>query len=98
MGDPTPTDVLSFSSEGRAAPSCLRLHPAPPKVLGDVAISVETAARRSPARVEAETERYLIHGLLHLAGYGHARKTARERMERKARWLRGALKGHGREG
>lgn len=93
MGDPTPTDVLSFSSEDRRAPSRSMLDRSPPRVLGDIAISVETAARKSPAGVEAETERYLIHGLLHLAGYDHARKADRERMDRKARWLRGALKG-----
>ena len=69
----------------------------PPRVLGDIAISVETAARRRPAGAEAETEQYLIHGLLHLAGYDHGREVDRQRMNRKARWLRGVLKWKGRD-
>ncbi len=101
MGDPTPTDVLSFAygdspRRGHSTPWGVPSGTVP--VLGDIAISVETAARRRPRGAEAETERYLIHGLLHLAGYGHARGSDRRRMDRKARWLRDVLEGRGGEG
>lgn len=105
MGDPSPTDVLSFPYAQRGLRGSLAGHPcrggpvpvlkSPPGVLGDVAISVETAARRRPRGAQAETERYLIHGLLHLAGYGHARGWDRRRMDRKARRLRDVLEGRG---
>ena len=63
-----PTDVLSFSMrEGEGA------DPDDP-VLGDVVISLETAARQaaerghSPAR---EVQVLLVHGVLHLLGHDH---------------------------
>jgi probable rRNA maturation factor len=61
------TDVLSFpQSEPPGAGS----------LLGDVVISLDTAARRARAErraVGAELDRYLAHGLLHLLGYDHER-------------------------
>jgi len=59
------TDVLSFPAAeggGRA------------RMAGDLAISVETAAREAEARGHAlglELEILLLHGVLHLAGYDH---------------------------
>ena len=79
MEEPGPTDVLSFPMGSSG-------------ILGDIAISVETAARRRPRAVEQETERYLIHGLLHLAGHDHVRKEDRLRMERLAHRLVALLK------
>jgi len=73
MGEDAPTDVLSFPMEER--------------VLGDVVISVETAARRAPKNVTRETVRYLIHGLLHLIGHDHVGRTDRRRMSRESRRL-----------
>lgn len=62
------TDVLSFPA-GEMPPK------APgPKLLGDVVISLDTARRRagtSRRALDAELERYLAHGLLHLLGYDH---------------------------
>ena len=60
--------------------------------LGDVVISVETARRQAAQHgftVEQEIDRLLVHGILHLVGYDHARspKEAR-RMQRKERALR----------
>lgn len=76
------TDVLSFPT-GDA--------PGPWKVLGDVVVSYETAERRAKAtggRVEAELDRYLAHGLLHLLGYDHAsRAQAREMAAREEKLL-----------
>lgn len=64
-----PTDVLSFSMrEGEGG----TLHP---ELLGDVVISVETAARQAAegARPLADELLHLaVHGLAHLCGYDHA--------------------------
>jgi probable rRNA maturation factor len=71
-----PTDVLAFAMrEGDGG----GLHP---EVLGDIAISVETAARQAAARgaaVADEVRVLLTHGLLHLVGYDHARSPAEAR-------------------
>jgi rRNA maturation RNase YbeY len=84
-----PTDVLAFAQqEGAGA--------APPGVLGDVVISLDTAGRQAAAGrrpLAAEVERLLIHGLLHLFGYDHERSPAEaRRMGRRERalaaWLR----------
>jgi probable rRNA maturation factor len=65
---PRATDVLSFSQiEGEKANHRSRL-------LGDVVISVETAARQAADRRRGLDEiviRLLIHGLLHLIGHDH---------------------------
>jgi probable rRNA maturation factor len=59
------TDVLSFPAAevgGRA------------RLAGDLAVSVETAAREAESRGHAlglELEILLLHGVLHLAGYDH---------------------------
>lgn len=61
------TDVLSFP---------LTEPPGDGPALGDVVISLDTAARRARADgrpVGAELDRYLAHGILHLLGYDHER-------------------------
>jgi probable rRNA maturation factor len=67
-------------------------------VLGDVIISVETAARQAPKfgnDLQAELDRLLVHGVLHLIGHDHihggpqARKMKREE-ERLLRLLKAA--------
>jgi probable rRNA maturation factor len=66
-----PTDVLSFSLQEGAFKT--------PEVesdelLGDIIISVETAQRQADTlnhSMERELTVLLIHGLLHLSGYGH---------------------------
>ena len=80
-----PTDVLAFAlREGDGA----SLHP---DVLGDVVISLDTAARQAAARgaaVADETRLLLVHGLLHLLGYDHERSPAEaRRMFRRQRAL-----------
>jgi rRNA maturation RNase YbeY len=65
-------------------------------LLGDVVISVDTARRQAAAAgatLGCESERLLIHGLLHLLGYDHERSPAEaRRMQRRERhlvtWLR----------
>jgi probable rRNA maturation factor len=60
----TATDVLSFpAGEGGST-----------RIAGDLAISVETAAREAQSRGHAlalELEVLLLHGVLHLAGFDH---------------------------
>ncbi len=67
-GRKSATDVLSFSQrEGEASRGRSGL-------LGDVVISVETAARQAAASHRGLNERVirlLIHGLLHLIGHDH---------------------------
>lgn len=61
-----PTDVLSFPS-GAAQPEG-------PPYLGDVAISLETAARQAAVQghtLQRELEILLVHALLHLCGWDH---------------------------
>ena len=63
-----PTDVLSFPQTDEGTP------PGAAHLLGDVVISVETAARQAEENGVAfisELDRLLIHGVLHLAGYDH---------------------------
>jgi probable rRNA maturation factor len=65
-GKDRPTDVLSFPEEGP--------FPEGEESLGDVVVSVETAARQAKSRrrpVDHEVRILLIHGLLHLLGHDH---------------------------
>ena len=66
-----PTDVLSFA-QGEGEPFA-RLLDAPPHV-GDVVISLETAARQASENgvsLTDEVRHLLVHGVLHLLGYDH---------------------------
>lgn len=73
-----PTDVLSFPLfEGRRALADARraLASAAPTLLGDVVVSLDTAARQAAGRrrpLEAEVRFLLAHGVLHLVGHDHA--------------------------
>jgi rRNA maturation RNase YbeY len=83
-GRDRPTDVLAFAQREGAGG-------APPGLLGDVVISVDTARRQAAergARLAEEAERLLVHGLLHLLGYDHERSAAEAaRMRRRERAL-----------
>lgn len=83
-GRDRPTDVLSFAqSEGEGA--------RPAGLLGDVVISVDTARRQAAERgatLGRETDRLLVHGVLHLLGYDHEVSPAEaRRMQRRERAL-----------
>ncbi len=86
LGKDRPTNVISFAmQEGEGAGVQADL-------LGDVVISVETAARdAAEAGVAVENELYflLLHGILHLLGYDHERGSAddAQRMEAREREL-----------
>lgn len=69
-GKDKPTDVLSFPQDDDEPLE------GSPRILGDVAISVETAERQAEAKghtFERELTILLIHGVLHLIGYDHER-------------------------
>jgi probable rRNA maturation factor len=79
-----PTNVLAFPQyptyDGE---------PAHPTVLGDVVVSLPTAAREAHEQqqsLEAYVVYLLAHGLLHLLGYDHEYSAAqRQRMEQRER-------------
>ena len=87
-GKDKPTDVLSFP--------VLR-HPfdkAQDEMLGDIAISVETARRQAAeydAPLQNEIYRLLIHGLLHVLGHDHHEPAERAAMEAEERRLASAI-------
>ena len=79
-----PTDVLAFPTEDPP--------PSGPRLIGDVVISVEKAARQARQRrrsLDDELEVLLVHGILHNLGYDHERSPEDERtmraMERRLR-------------
>ena len=84
MDDPSPSDVLSFPAEEKGTLHFGTHH----LFLGDIAISAETAARRSPGDPMKEIEKYLVHGVLHLVGHDHAKAEEKKKMWAEARRLR----------
>jgi probable rRNA maturation factor len=67
MGDPTPTDVITFPYGSH----------------GEILISPETAARQAVehgSSYERELALYVVHGMLHLCGYEDASDAGQEEM------------------
>ena len=85
------TDVLSFPAGEMPGAISAR------KLLGDVAISLDTArarAHRGQITVQQELRRYLVHGILHLLGYDHRQSVEAKMMaalERKLLGSRGLI-------
>jgi probable rRNA maturation factor len=78
-----PTDVLAFPLGEAPAPDL-------PHLLGDVVISLPTAARQARSRKRPllpEARFLLAHGLLHLIGYDHATRAQKRRMDAATRRL-----------
>lgn len=75
------TDVLAFAlGEGPPMASASRA----PRLLGDVVISLPTAARQAHTAGHsalAEATMLLAHGLLHLLGFDHATRAEERRMK-----------------
>jgi probable rRNA maturation factor len=68
------TDVLAFAQEEETAGEPELPGAAPGELLGDVVISLDTAARQARSRRRAlldEVSFLLAHGILHLVGYDH---------------------------
>ncbi|RUS60248.1 rRNA maturation RNase YbeY [Pseudorhodobacter sp. E13] len=90
-GKPTPTNVLSWPSEERAAEYAGERPEPPepgeaddPESLGDIAIAWETCAREAEAAGKPMVDHVthlVIHGLLHLLGYDHIDDTDATLME-----------------
>jgi len=87
-----PTDVLAFAmEEGSKMPAAT-----PARLLGDVVISVDTAARQAQKRGRPlldEVVFLLAHGLLHLVGYDHRTDAEERRMNAMTRRLVSAAGG-----
>ncbi len=88
-----PTDVLSFAQQEMLddAPPMPAL-PGQPAALGDIVISVDTAARQAETHgIALETELALltVHGLLHLLGYEDETENGAERMRVREREILG---------
>jgi probable rRNA maturation factor len=82
-----PTNVISFPVDGEQAPSPVQLQPGaavlhtpvispgePPRLLGEVVISLETTRRQAQEfgwPWQELFDFFLIHGILHLMGYDH---------------------------
>jgi len=74
-----PTDVLSFGVERDVAAQPFNA----PNLLGDIVISLDTAARQATSRhrpLIAEIRWLLAHGILHLMGFDHATAAQKKRM------------------
>lgn len=86
-----PTDVLSFPQRDPGTERVPRAD-----VLGDVVISVETAARQAAEHsctLLDEVTRLLIHGALHLVGYDHETDAEEAEMEARASEILESLRG-----
>jgi probable rRNA maturation factor len=66
------TDVLSFPLDEVDEDGV--------RILGDVVIAPEVAARNNPADPAAEMRLLLVHGILHLLGHDHEEEGERARM------------------
>ncbi|MBN9104736.1 MAG: rRNA maturation RNase YbeY [Propionibacteriaceae bacterium] len=73
MGEPGPTDVLSFPMDELRAPD--EDEEPPVGLLGDIVLCPEVTsaqASENSRTAEAEADYLLVHGLLHLLGHDHA--------------------------
>ncbi|MBI2373361.1 MAG: rRNA maturation RNase YbeY [Deltaproteobacteria bacterium] len=80
-----PTDVLAFAYDEGAGPR---------GPLGDIIVSVETAARQAMSRrvtLDRELELLVVHGALHLLGHDHSELEEARRMRSRTRSIRRAL-------
>jgi len=93
LGEDAPTDVLAFPL-GEAFITPLGR----PRPLGEVVISLPTARRQAQGlghSPEREVTHLLIHGLLHLLGYDHARPEEERAMRGRQEELLAGLEGEG---
>lgn len=79
-GKDKPTDVLAFAQREAAA--------ADPDLLGDIIISLDTAARQARRGLHAELLHLASHGLCHLLGYDHRDDAEERTMNARAAALR----------
>jgi probable rRNA maturation factor len=78
LGDPHPTDVLSFVLECSGG-----------RLEGEIAVSADTARAAAPlfaVTPEDELLRYVIHGALHLVGFDDAAPRQRAAMRKREQY------------
>ena len=94
MGHEGPTDVLSFpllppsafpghagqDPASRAAQQEFALPPGRRPHLGDIVVSVERAFAQAPDSPIDELRQLVVHGVLHICGWDHARDEERDGM------------------
>lgn len=76
LGIDAPTDVLSFPA-AESDPESGAMY------LGDIVISMEHAQKQALAAghpLQAEVQLLVVHGVLHLLGYDHAKPSEKSRM------------------
>ena len=81
LGEPGPTDVLSFPMDELRPPTDDDDPPA--GLLGDIVLCPAVTARQAAEHgrtPEAEAEYLLVHGLLHLLGFDHAQPDEKTEM------------------
>lgn len=81
MGEPGPTDVLSFPMDELRPPD--DGEEPPEGLLGDIVLCPSVTSRQAAAHgrtADAEAEYLLVHGLLHLLGFDHAEPTEKAEM------------------
>jgi probable rRNA maturation factor len=91
-GQDQATDVLSFPQEEGPPMPLGTADDELPHTLGDVVISLETAARQATEHgwtLQEEVEALLAHGLFHLLGYDHDTPEEQALMQEKERNLLG---------
>lgn len=89
-----PTDVLSFAALETKIPGSDALHEQQPVYLGDIIISVETAAKQAISSNHSliqEMAWLAAHGLLHLLGWDHPDDESLARMLNKQTQLLGLV-------
>ena len=76
-----PTDVMAFDySAGRRQPGQTPAH-----LRGEIFVCVDEAisqSRKFRTQWQSEIVRYIVHGILHLAGHDDSRPAARKKMKR----------------
>lgn len=91
-GKDAPTDVLSFALEEGDEPDILG---GPEEtLLGDIIISLETAARQAGEfghSLEREVTYLTVHGMLHLLGFNHETETDKAVMREREEAILGSL-------
>jgi probable rRNA maturation factor len=73
LGDPAPTDVITFEGDPAGGTA------------GEICVSADAAVRqvgRSERKLSGEILLYVVHGWLHLAGYDDLRPAAKRVMRR----------------
>ena len=86
LGVDRATDVIAFPGDGTAGPAARKKGRRLPAFFGDIAISLDKAAQNAAEYGTSFTDEvtlYVIHGILHLAGYDHRTKKDNIIMRRK---------------